>query len=285
MTNRLKIKIAALIAVAAIGLVAMGALLTGMQTDMLVEGYQQEMDQEAAELPTLLQEAADETEQNTETFDAIYQSKAASVAFMANNNAGFEATNAKMAECRDLLGVSNVLVVNRAGDVAAQAAETRADFSHARFNQLRTTFATGEPSPAVDVELPEQNWDMRYYAAAIGDDTMVVVEQDPTELDELIEDTGSVAAVLKNISVGQHGYVFAVSARDYLIEYHPTARWWGPTPSTAACRLKASRTARAPGSTSTGSAGTATLRSSTTRTTCSPCPKVTWPRRATSPRA
>lgn len=221
MTNRLKIKIAALIAVAAIGLVAMGALLTGMQTDMLVEGYQQEMDQEAAELPTLLQEAADETEQNTETFDAIYQSKAESVAFMANNNAGFEATNAKMAEYRELLGVSNVLVVNRAGDVVAQAAETHADFSHARFNQLRTTFTTGEPSPAVDVELPEQNWDMRYYAAAIDDDTMVVVEQDPTELDELIEDTGSVAAVLKNISVGQHGYVFAVSARDYLVTYHP----------------------------------------------------------------
>lgn len=71
------------------------------------------------ELPTLLETADDETAQNEETFDAIYQSKAASVAFMANNKADYEATNAKMQEYKDLLGVDNVMIVNKDGKIEA----------------------------------------------------------------------------------------------------------------------------------------------------------------------
>ena len=39
---------------------------------------------------------------------------------MANNNAGFEAADAKMVEYKDLLGVDNVLVVSRDGAVVAK---------------------------------------------------------------------------------------------------------------------------------------------------------------------
>ena len=61
----------------------------------------------------------------------------------------------------------------------------------------------------------------RYYAARIDDGSMVVVEQDPAELRQLVEDTGSTKSVLKNIAIGQHGFMFAVSAQDCLVEYHP----------------------------------------------------------------
>ncbi len=73
------------------------------------------------------------------------------------------------------------------------------------------------------MDLASEQWHARYYSARIDDATMVVIEQDPEELEQLVEDSGSTAAVLKNLSVGQTGYVFAVSARDYLVKYHPNS--------------------------------------------------------------
>lgn len=227
MSRKLKVKIAVLIAVAAVSMAVMGVLLSAMQGELSLAGYAQEMEQESAALDDLLAVASDGVEQNTVTFDEIYQSKAASVAFMANNDAGFEATNAKMTEYQDLLGVDNVMVVARDGSVVARAQDTLADFSHSRFNQLRTVFDDGKPSEAVEVELPEKDWLMRYYAARIDDGTMVVVEQDPAELRQLVQDTGSTESVLKNIAIGQHGFMFAVSAQDYLVTYHPNANLVG----------------------------------------------------------
>lgn len=221
MSTKLKIKIAVLIAVAAASMAVMGVVLSTMQNNLSLAGYAQEMKQEADALPGLLESASSNVEQSTVTYDEIFQSKAASVAFMANNNAGFETTDAKMVEYKNLLGVDNVMVVARNGRVIAKAQDTLADFSYPRFNQLRTVFGDGKPSQAVEVELPEQGWLLRYYAAAIDNDTMVVVEQNPAELRELVEVTGSTESVLKNIAIGQHGYVFAVSAQDYLVEYHP----------------------------------------------------------------
>ena len=59
----------------------------------------------------------------TSTFDEIYRSKAETLRFMALHETGFEVTDAKMQEYRELLGVDNVLVVNRAGEILAQAQE------------------------------------------------------------------------------------------------------------------------------------------------------------------
>lgn len=223
MSRKLKVKIAILIVVAAVSMAVMGVLLSTMQTELSLDGYASEMQQESDALEGLLTVADEGVEQNTVTFDEIYQSKAASVAFMANNDAGFAATDAKMVEYQDLLGVDNVLVVSRDGSIVAKAQDTPANFAYARFNQLRTVFDDGAPSEAVEVELPEQEWLFRYYAARIDDGSMVVVEQSPEELRQLVEDTGSTRSVLKDIAIGQHGYVFAVSTQDYLVKYHPNA--------------------------------------------------------------
>lgn len=221
MSRNLKIKIAAIVVAALASIVVMGVLLSNMQADLTRANYDAEMEAEAEQLAVLLDEAEAENAQNKETYDAIYQSKAQSVSFMAANDAGFEPTDAKMREYQELLDVDNVLTVKADGTVVASAADTRADFSSARFNYLRESLETGEPSRAVEIELPEQDWLTRYYAAKIDDDTMVVIEQDPAELRELVESTGSTASVLRGIQIGQDGYVFALSAQTYVIEYHP----------------------------------------------------------------
>lgn len=227
MSKNLKIKTAILAVFVALSVVVMGFIVSSMQDEISLSNYTADIQHEMDDLPGLLDSAQSETEQNTQTYDEIYQSKAESVAFMANNNTGFEITDAKMQEYKDLLGVTNVLIVSRDGEVLAEAQPTYATFSYARFNQLRTVFDTGEPSAAVEVYFAEQDAHFRYYSARIDDDTMVVIGQDPQELDDLIQSTGSMESVLSNISVGQTGYVFAVSAQNYLVQYHPNSAYVG----------------------------------------------------------
>lgn len=221
MSKRLKQKSVALAIAVAVCTLAMGLLLASMQTRLSQEEYALEFDRVAAELPALVKTARSETKDNTQTFDDLYRTRAASIAFMAANDAGYEATDAKMAEFKNLLKVDNVLIARRDGSIIAKAADTKADFSRARFNLLRQCFETGKPSDPVEVDLPDQDWLMRYYAAKIDDDTMVIVGQNPQELHDLVKDTGSTESTLKNISLGSHGYVLAVSAKTHLITYHP----------------------------------------------------------------
>ena len=221
MSRKLKFKVAILVAIVAVGTICTALCISGMQNKLMLNNYTQEMEQLSEQLPGLLQQADDETKQNTSSYDAIYQSKAESVSFMAANNAGYEATNAKMGELASLLEVDNIMVVDRTNRIVAQAEQTNADFASSRFNRLRTVFSDGKPSEAVEVDLAERSWHDRYYSARIDDNTMVVIEQDPEDLDQLVEDSGSTAAVLKNLSVGQSGFVFAVSSQDYLVKYHP----------------------------------------------------------------
>ncbi len=168
----------------------MGVILSTMQDDISLNNYRADIQREMDELPVLLETAHDEAIQNEETFDAIYQSKAASVAFMANNNTGYKATDAKMREYKGMLLVDNAMFVSRDGKVLAKAQDTPADFSYARYNELRSVFDTGEPSAAVEVTFAEQNQTWRYYSARIDDNTMVVIEQNPAELTELYDNIG-----------------------------------------------------------------------------------------------
>lgn len=221
MSTRIKGKAVALAVVIVASMVVMGVLLNAMQERLQLSNCRAEIAQQAGELPELLQAAADETAQNEQNFDAIFQSKVEAVAFMAQNDVGFEATDAKMRELQELLNVDNIMVVTREGEVVAKAQETNAEFSYQRFNELRTTFETGKASDAVEIELPDQEWVARYYACSLGGQTMIVVENSPEELRELVETTGSDASVLKNITIGSGGYVMAISTKDYLVTYSP----------------------------------------------------------------
>ena len=66
MSRKLKVKIAALVLVAAASMAVMGVLLSTMQTDLSLDGYTQEMRQEGAALPDVLAEADEDVRQNTD---------------------------------------------------------------------------------------------------------------------------------------------------------------------------------------------------------------------------
>lgn len=221
MSQKLKRKIVLLALVVIAAAIISGISLYRLQLGLTLSSYDKEMTQKTEDLTEILDTADTEAAESKETFDAIYQSKAQSVAFMAHHDTGFKETDAKMDELKQLLEVDNIMVVRSDGTIVAKAEETQADFSHARFNYLRECLKTNKPSRAVEIELPGQDWLMRYYAARLDDNTMIVIEQNPNELRELIEETDSTASVLRDVSVGQDGYIFALSAQTYVIEYHP----------------------------------------------------------------
>lgn len=227
MQQKLKRKTLALTAMLIICIACMGLFLGGMQSELSRQDYAIEFDQVAAQLPDLVEGAERSAEESAETFDAIMRTRAASVSFMATHEAGYEQTDAKMAELRDLLQVDNVLIVKDDGQIAARAQNASPDLTRTQFKPLYQCLSSGEVAGPVEAETPGQDSPMRYYAGKIDEDTMVVIEQAPEELTELIQDTGSVESALKNVSLGSHGYVMAVSADDHLITYHPNGRLVG----------------------------------------------------------
>ena len=71
MSRKLKVKIAVLVLVAAASMAVMGVLLSMMQTELSLDGYASEMQQESDALEGLLTLADEGVEQNTVTFDEI----------------------------------------------------------------------------------------------------------------------------------------------------------------------------------------------------------------------
>ena len=225
MSNKLKRKAFLLIALEVIALITMGIFLNTMQSNLSLKGYRNDITEENKQIQVLLEEAEDEANQTAESYDAIFQSKAASIAFMAQNNVGFEASDSKMQEYRELLEVDNILILNNMGNIIAKAQDSPADFTYPRYNQLRTVFSSGAPSEAFEIESDKYLY--RYYGAKINDEQMVVIEENPDELYQILEDTTSQSAILNNVTIGQSGYVFAVSAKNYLITHHSNSDFIG----------------------------------------------------------
>ncbi len=222
-------KIIVLFAVLAASLVIVAILLSSMQTSFYLDSFTEEMEARLDDLPSRLARADVEADENDNTFDATYQAIAESIAFMASddNDISFRINDETMVKYRDLLNVDNVLIVSRDGTILAEAQETRANFSYSRFNRLFMEDPLLPGNISVEIDLSGRNWNMRYYSAPIDDDTYVIIEQDPTLLNEILQENGSTESVLKNMEVGLNGYIFAMSAQDFLIEYHPNAQLIG----------------------------------------------------------
>ena len=226
-SKRLKIKIAALVVIVIACMVGTGLLLSGVQNSLSLSGYTDEMRQQSESLKAALKQADKETQNTKDSFDETFQAKAASMAYLAQHNTGFEATDTKMAEYKQLFGVDNVFVVDRDGQIVAKSGDTKANFSYSRYNRLRSVFTDDKPAAAVEITLPDQDWNERYYSAKLDDTTMGVLEVNPERMDNLVEDNSSLKATLKDITVGQDGYVMAVSAQDYTVQYHPNNKLVG----------------------------------------------------------
>lgn len=219
MTRELRRKKKLLIAVGALCILLLGGFLAIMQSGLSMNTQAENTRQNVQQLGTLVDDAFAAAEQDQASYDEVYQSKADTVAYIAKKDARFSETSSYLKNLAQKMNVTNILVVDKAGNTIAKAEPTAADFSLIRFNQLRTVFETGEPSEAFEVTIGEKTH--RYFAAQIDADREIVIEHDPAELNQTQEDISSWASMLGNVKVGLNGYTFAVSSQDYTVLYHP----------------------------------------------------------------
>lgn len=225
LSKNIKRKAVLAIATEVICLVLLGFFLRGMQTDLSVDDQRKNTEEKIKEMGSLLEGAKEAAGQLTVSFDDIYKSKADSLSYMYRSQVADEYTDARIQQYCELLEVTNALIIDRQGNIIAKAQESPADFTRSRYNQLRTVFGTNTASEAFEVENADLCY--RYYGSVIDDDKMVVIEQDPKELDKLLDDTSTWKSILGNVSVGLNGYAMAVSGLDYTFLYHPDDKMVG----------------------------------------------------------
>ena len=220
MSKRLKRKSIAMIIVELIFVVLLGVFLYQMQMHISANDRATMLQKKISPLKETVEEAKTEAEEHTQAYDEMYRSKASTLAYMIQNEVDSEeVTDDVLVQYKDLLNVTNALVLDKEGNVIAKAQDSEADFTYSRYNQLRTVFSSDETSEPFEVDREDGKY--RYYGAVIDSSSMAVIEQDPAELDTLLNDTTSWKSMLENISVGSTGFSFAVSSTDYTFLYHP----------------------------------------------------------------
>lgn len=199
--------------------ILLGAFLLIMQTQLSIANQSGNTKKNVDQIQTLVDSAYASAKQNQESYDEVYQSKAATVAYMAKKDTRFSNTDTYLKKLAGKMNVSNILIVDREGAVVSKAAPTQSDFTLERYNQLRTVFDDNQPSQAFEVTIGEQT--RRYFGAKIDGTHQVVIEHDPAELHQTQASIDSWASILDSVKVGTGGYAFAVSSQDYTFLYHP----------------------------------------------------------------
>lgn len=216
--KNLKGKAALMLVVELLCLCVLGMFLFQNQTAASADKYRADIEVKLSQIPELIQQAEATEEQIYLSYDEVFQAKADSLAYMIRNLEDFDMTAGGMEQARELLNVTNALVLDRQGNVLAASDASPADFRRARFNRLREVFSGNVPMP-FGVEYASGT--RSYFASRIDDASMVVIEQDPSDLDALQAASSGWSSVLGNVHVGLNGYCFAVSDRDYTFLYHP----------------------------------------------------------------
>lgn len=219
MPKRVKRKAVVAAIIEIVCLVALGFILNTMQTNLSVSNQQSNTAEKLAQVKELLTNASTTEKTITDNFDATYISRVESVAYMYQRQVTDQRSDAQMKDFCDLLHVTNVLLLNRDGEVLARAQGSPSDFRYNRFNQLRTVFDSEEASEPFQVTVGTQTF--RYYGARIDDNTMAVLEVDPAELNARLSENSTYESLLENVTVGLNGYPFLISGKTNTFLYHP----------------------------------------------------------------
>ena len=222
--KRIKQKGLIMVVVEVICIILLSVFLYNLQVSLSTNEQTVGINKKIESLRKAVKQSEKEEQDTIASYDEMYQSKAKSLAYLFQNDID-DNPESMMGQYKELLNVSNVFVVNADGSIQAQSGDKVADFSKAGYDQLKTVFSTNTPSKAFEVKTDNQSY--RYYAAKIDDQRMAVIEQDPGELNQLLEDTTSWESILGDVNMGLKGHAFAISAKDYKFLYSPTKKYIG----------------------------------------------------------
>lgn len=223
-------------AVEAVFLAALCIFLLWMQNTLSTASQQREM---RAKVEQLRQgfDSIDEVEtREADLFDVRYGEWVMAIAYGIRHGA-VKSTQADLLDlCQtldDQVGregvITNLVVINRDGRKLASAHSSPADFSAARFHQLMFVYDDQDDPTVVDEEY-YTSWPFsvtfsederyRYYAAAIDENRIAVIEQDTSVLDGMLADANVWSSLFNTVSLGKGGSCFVVTKRESVFRYH-----------------------------------------------------------------
>ena len=188
--NRRKFVPAIILAV--VGAVLLGFIVSLIHSNISVETQRNNSHDKLELIYDLIQDSKTDEEYITEVYDKQYDSKARTVAFMANNVEGFAYTDDYMRTLRSLINVDYLAITDANGNVVAKAGGTSNDGT-----------------------------EYRTYSAKINDNSSVLISQNTEKLQNNLQENASLEYVLDGVHVGQKGFAFAVHAVKGTIIFYP----------------------------------------------------------------
>lgn len=197
----LKKKTGVLLLIFLIGAIVLGTGVNFLCENIATNEQKQNSHSKLELIDSMIQASKTSEEEITATFDEQYESKADSVAFMAQNMTGFEYTNEYMEELRGILNVDYLSIKNADGVVVTESGS--------------------KPDAG------EDNEDAHTYEADINNGYTVEIVNNTQELKNNLEENASLSYVLDDVHVGQDGFAFAVHAQKKTIIFHPDSELIG----------------------------------------------------------
>ena len=180
-----------------IGALVLGLCVNRATTHLATEEQRQNSHEKLELIESLISSSIDAEDKITENFDSQFNAMAESVALLCRNVSGFEYSDAHMDELRTLTGVDYLSIRDKDDNIVAES--------------------------GTELELPQEDWmpGPHAYTADIDASHSVRIVQNTDQLEKMLNENASLAAVLNDIHVGQDGFVFAVHKINGTILYWP----------------------------------------------------------------
>lgn len=218
MKSKLRNKKIELLVINLIAIAVMALLLFVLYLNKVTVSNHSTVSRTLSDIQSEIDTAADNENSSEARYDALYSSKAATIAYMVSYTDDFQMTSSYLKDLCGTINVTNIIIADSTGDVLVSAEQPLGDFSSSRFNQLREVFETASDTATATpftVQYEDKGASRRYYAAKIDEDREVIVEHDPAELTEQLDAINSYPEIFDPIVVGTDGSAFAVSTLDY----------------------------------------------------------------------
>jgi|GEM_PF-3713032 len=217
--KRLNRKIASLSIWILVFLAAATSLMGYMQYRLNLSAKYDDIQSRMNEIPKVMESVSSRVSSSLTAYDDINKAKVTLVSYMARKIPESVTGAEKLKTLSTTLDVQNIVLLDRRGNAVVAVNANEADFTRARFNQLRTVFDTGEPADPFDIISADTY--IRYYAARINDELEAVISLDATRVYTQLNSTSTVSNMLKNFSSQSDALTFAVSTLNNSIVSFP----------------------------------------------------------------
>ena len=202
-----------------------GFLMVKLQSRLFYRNADREIELTLEDTDRIVAQTDENASDTYDSYELIHQAKAKMARYYIRNDVDTGYSTISMSNLKNLLNVSNVLLVDKDGKTITYAAVSSAEEQtqeDSPFLPLIEEIAGTDKVSSVDYFLMEGNkifGEKSLYSAcltALDENYYVVIEDDAMDLYELQDESLSWNAVLPRITLGKNGFVFSVETDGFV---------------------------------------------------------------------